>query len=166
MVFRYVVIATVFGWVGAVGSKKGLVFLTLPKSSRRAVLSELEAFTSDSIEDPSSFGDLPNRLKSYFNGERVTFTDRLDFSGATAFQQAVWNVTRTIPYGQTRSYAWVASQAESPRALRAVGGSLARNRFPIIVPCHRVVANDGSLGGFSGGLVLKKRLLELEAAQM
>jgi len=164
MVFRYVVIATGFGWVGVVGSKEGLVFLTLPKLSHRTVLSEIKEFLGDSIEDPSAFGDLPSRIKRYFEGKRVTFTDKLDLSGTTVFQQAVWNVTRTIPYGETRSYAWIASQAESPRASRAVGGALARNRFPIIVPCHRVIASDGSLGGFSGGLALKKRLLELEAA--
>ena len=164
MIFRYVVIATGFGWVGAVGSKEGLVFLTLPKLSHRTVLSEIKEFLGDSIEDPSAFGDLPSRIKRYFEGKRVTFTDKLDLSGTTVFQQAVWNATRTIPYGETRSYAWVSSQAESPSASRAVGGALARNRFPIIVPCHRVIASDGSLGGFSGGLALKKRLLELEAA--
>ena len=72
----------------------------------------------------------------------------------------------SIPYGETRTYAWVAQQIGKPRALRAVGGALARNPFPIIVPCHRVVASNGNLGGFRGGLALKKRLLELEAGRL
>ncbi len=67
-----------------------------------------------------------------------------------------------MPYGETRSYKWLAGEAGSPRAYRAVGQAMAKNPFPLVVPCHRVVASDGSLGGFSGGLDLKKALLDLE----
>jgi len=160
---RHAVTDTKLGWIGMVSSGKGLTFITLPEASRKASLSKIKGFVSNSVEDVSAFGDLPSRLQHYFTGNKVNFPDRLDLSGATAFQQVVWNLTRAIPYGETRSYAWVARLGGSPGSSRAVGGALARNRFPIIVPCHRVVASDGSLGGFSGGKELKKQLLNLEA---
>jgi O-6-methylguanine DNA methyltransferase len=166
LVIKFVVVATRFGWVGVGGSEGGLVLLTLPKSSRKAALSEIKELAADAGEDTSAFSDLPNRLQRYFNGKKILFTDRLDLSSATTFQRAVWNATLSIPYGETRTYAWVAQQIGKPRALRAVGRALARNQFPIIVPCHRVIASDGNLGGFSGGLVLKKRLLGLESGRL
>ncbi len=163
---EYAVVRTKFGWVGMGGSEAGIALLTLPKSSRKAVLSEIKEFADDVVEDTSAFGDLPYRLQRYFDGGRVSFPDSLDLSGATAFHRDVWNATRSIPYGETRTYAWVAQQIGSPRACRAVGGALARNPFPIIVPCHRVIASNGNLGGFSGGLAMKRCLLELEAARL
>jgi methylated-DNA-[protein]-cysteine S-methyltransferase len=165
LMIKYAVISTKFGFVGLGGSELGLALLTLPKSSREAVLYEIKEFAGDAVEGTSEFDDLPFRLQCYFNGEQVSFTNSLDFCGATGFYRDVWNATRSIPYGETRTYAWVAQQIGKPRASRAVGGALARNPFPIIVPCHRVVASNGKLGGFGGGLALKKRLLELEAAR-
>jgi O-6-methylguanine DNA methyltransferase len=166
LVIKFVVVASRFGWVAMGGSEAGLAILTLPKSSRKAALSEIKEFAPDAVEDTSAFDDLPNRLQRYFNGEKVLFPERLNQSGATTFHRAVWNATVSIPYGETRTYAWVAQQIGKPRALRAVGGALARNPFPIIVPCHRVVASNGNLGGFRGGLALKRRLLELEAGRL
>lgn len=163
---KFAIVHTKLGWVGVSGSGAGLVFLMLPKSSRKAALSEIKEFAPDALEETSAFDDLPNRLQRYFNGEMVLFRDRLDLSGATGFYRAVWDATSSIPYGETRTYAWVAQQIGNPRAPRAVGGALARNPFPIIVPCHRVVASNGNLGGFSGGLELKRRLLEMEAGRL
>jgi len=163
---RFATVRTKFGWVGMGGSEAGLVLLTLPRLSRKAALSEVREFAPDAVEDISAFGDLPGRLQRYFNGEPVLFRDRLDLSGATSFYRAVWEATSSIPYGETRTYAWVAQQIRKPRAPRAVGGALARNPFPIIVPCHRVVASNGNLGGFAGGLGLKKSLLEMEAGSL
>jgi len=165
-VIKFATVNTKFGWVGVGGSEAGLVLLTLPKSSRKATLSEIKELAADAVEDTFAFGDLPNRLQRYFNGDMVLFPDRIDLSGATTFHRAVWDATLSIPYGETRTYAWVAQQIGKPRALRAVGKALARNPFPIIVPCHRVVASNGNLGGFRGGLELKKRLLELEAGRL
>jgi methylated-DNA-[protein]-cysteine S-methyltransferase len=102
------------------------------------------------------------RLASYFAGHKVDFPDRLDLSAAYDFQREVWEATRLIPYGETRSYSWVAAQIEKPKAVRAVGQALGRNPLPVIIPCHRVLASDGALGGFGGGLVMKRFLLNLE----
>jgi len=79
---------------------------------------------------------------------------------ATEFQRRVWGVVAGIPYGETRSYSWVAEQVKS--SPRAVGQALARNPYPLLIPCHRVVGKDGGLGGYTGGADLKRKLLELE----
>jgi len=103
------------------------------------------------------------RLRAYFSSHKATFLDELDLSGATPFQRQVWEATRLIPYGETRSYLWVAEQIKRPGAVRAVGQALGRNPLAVIVPCHRVVASDGKLGGFGGGVELKRHLLYVEA---
>lgn len=102
------------------------------------------------------------QLTAYFIGCPVYFPDELDLSRATPFQRRVWQAARLIPYGQTRSYAWVAGQAGAPLAARAVGQALGMNPLPVIIPCHRVLASDGAMGGFTGGLEMKQRLLALE----
>ncbi len=96
-------------------------------------------------------------------GHKVAFPDALDLSAATSFQRQVWQITRLIPYGETRSYSWLAEQLGKAGAVRAVGQALGRNPLPIIIPCHRVVAKDGQLGGYTGGVEIKRYLLNLEA---
>jgi methylated-DNA-[protein]-cysteine S-methyltransferase len=160
---KYSLVSTRFGWLVLVGSSAGLYSLNMPKTSPEMALDDIGQIIEGAIEDDRVFGDLPRRLKLYFDGEKVVFNDKLDLDGATVFQQAVWRATRAIPYGETRSYGWVAGQIDNPRACRAVGNALGRNRLPIIVPCHRVIAGDGGLGGFGNDLPLKKRLLDLEA---
>jgi len=103
-------------------------------------------------------------LRDYFAGQRVAFADELDLSRATVFQRGVWQLTRLIPYGETRSYGWVAERLGKAGAGRAVGQALGRNPLPVIIPCHRVVAKDGGLGGYSGGVAEKGYLLRLESA--
>lgn len=145
-------------------SPAGLRRVTLPQESREAVLSQVEGWDySVEGDDFVSLGDLPQRLRRYLEGEPVDFPDRLDLAGATRFQQRVWRITQTISYGETRSYAWVASYLGLPRAARAVGQALGRNPLPIVIPCHRVIGSDGSLVGFGGGLEMKRQLLCLEA---
>jgi methylated-DNA-[protein]-cysteine S-methyltransferase len=103
------------------------------------------------------------QLAEYFVRRRRCFTLPLDASG-TAFQRDVWDALRTIPFGETRSYAQIAQQIGHPRAVRAVGAANGRNPLSIVVPCHRVVASTGALTGFAGGLDVKARLLALEGA--
>lgn len=118
--------------------------------------------------DPTSFlagGQILARfaeeLAAYFQGNLLAFRTPAEPQG-TPFQQRVWKVLTRIPYGRTRSYGWVAWRAGVPGGARAVGQANARNPVPLIVPCHRVVAADGSLGGFSSGLQIKRFLLDLE----
>jgi methylated-DNA-[protein]-cysteine S-methyltransferase len=105
---------------------------------------------------------LARPLKAYLAGKPVRFKFRLDPSAGTPFQRKVWRALLKIPRGQTRSYAWVAKQIGQPKAVRAVANACGANRVPILIPCHRVIASDGSLGGFGGGLAMKKKLLALE----
>ena len=101
------------------------------------------------------------QIHEYLRGERRTFDLPLDLRG-TAFQVAVWNALRKIPYGETRSYGEVATAVGRPKATRAVGQANGANPIPIIIPCHRVIGTTGGLVGFGGGLPLKERLLVLE----
>ncbi len=101
-------------------------------------------------------------LYDYFNGCAVRFKVPLDLSIGTQFQRKVWRKVREIPYGELRSYKWVARSIGRAHASRAVGNAVGRNPVAPIVPCHRVVCSDGSLGGYSSGVAIKKRLLNLE----
>jgi len=104
-------------------------------------------------------------LLLYLEGKLTRFSIKLDLRSSTPFSRKVWRVTSKIPYGQVRSYAWVAEKVGDPNAARAVGGALGRNPVPIVIPCHRVVGSHGGLRGFGGGLPLKKWLLALESGQ-
>ena len=110
--------------------------------------------------------ELERRLEAalvrYFDGERVEFGFPLTDGSATAFQRDVWDALCGIPYGETRTYGEVARAVGRPGAARAVGTACGVNPWPIVVPCHRVVASDGSLGGYSAGVRWKRFLLELE----
>jgi len=101
------------------------------------------------------------QLDEYFAGQRSFFDLPLSPQG-TDFQQAVWKELQAIPYGQTVSYSQVAKAIGHPKACRAVGSANGKNPIPILIPCHRVIASDGKLGGYSSGLDIKRQLLELE----
>jgi methylated-DNA-[protein]-cysteine S-methyltransferase len=103
------------------------------------------------------------QLEEYFSGRRTQFALHLDESG-TPFQRRVWNALRTIPFGETRSYAQIADEIGRPGAARAVGAATGRNPLSIVAPCHRVVGSTGALTGFAGGIDVKARLLAFEAA--
>ncbi len=160
----YTTFNTNMGWVGILSSAKGLLSIILPQPSAQEVCQLLGDSVNRATYSLRLFDDLMERLKVYFSGHRTTFPDKLDLSRATHFQREVWEITRLIPYGGTRSYAWVAEQIKKPRAMRAVGQALSKNPLPIIIPCHRVVASNGKLSGFSGGVEMKRHLLSLEAS--
>jgi O-6-methylguanine DNA methyltransferase len=103
------------------------------------------------------------QFEEYFSGRLLEFELPLDLSG-TPFQQQVWRALMKIPYGETRSYGDIAEAIRNPGAMRAVGNANGRNHLPIIIPCHRVIAAGGKIGGFGGGVGLKKSLLAHEAA--
>jgi len=102
------------------------------------------------------------QLRRYLAGSSRSFSLPLDVERGTAFQRRVWRVLQRMPYGSLRSYQWVAGRIGGRRYARAVGNAVGANPIPIIIPCHRIVAHDASLGGFSGGLPMKRRLLSLE----
>lgn len=110
------------------------------------------------------FQEVRDQFDAYFSGTRQHFDLPLDVSGGTAFQQAVWQALLTVPYGQTASYAHIAQQIGRPAAVRAVGAANGRNPLSIIVPCHRIIASNGALTGYAGGLSNKTYLLRHEAA--
>ena len=161
---KFRIIETALGWLGLVLSPAGLRAVTLPRRDREAALTEVLALGAREEARDHGLGDLPERLRRYTRGEPVAFPDALDFSAATPFQRAVWQATREIPYGQTRSYGWLAAKVDRPRAARAVGQTMAANPWPLIVPCHRVISSNGRLCGYGGGLDMKERLLLLEGA--
>lgn len=101
-------------------------------------------------------------LRAYFAGELTAFSSLYDIRHLPRFTQCVLELTAKIPYGEVRSYEWVARKLRKPKAARAVGNALARNPVPIIIPCHRIVRSDGTMGGFALGSGWKKRLLALE----
>lgn len=160
---HFCLVETSLGPVGIIASQAGLREVIFPKSSYTVMYQTvLHKYGIAHETDISFFGDLPQRFVSYFTGSRVDFPDTLDFGNASDFQKSIWETTRAIPYGETRSYSWVAGESGHYRAARAVGQALGKNSLPIVVPCHRVIAGDGSIGGFTGGIGIKKYLLQLE----
>jgi O-6-methylguanine DNA methyltransferase len=120
------------------------------------------AIASDWIKDETKFLTLEQSLETYFAGQNPKFDQELGFAG-TEFQQKVWHALLTIPTGQTTSYQAIAEMIGHPKAVRAVGTAIGRNPVCIIVPCHRVIASNGTLGGYAGGLPAKQKLLTLES---
>ena len=159
---KYVTFNTSVGWLGILASAKGLLCVTLPQRSVQDVRRLLGDRVNQATWSPHRFEDLIERFRLYFSGHKAEFPDELDLSAATPFRRKVWQTTRRIPYGETRSYAWVAEQIRKPEAARAVGQALGRNPLPVIIPCHRVLNSDGRLGGYRGGLEMKSHFLGLE----
>ena len=116
------------------------------------------------LEAPARLDGVRRELDEYFDGRRSTFDLAVDWSPMADFQRRVLKATAAIPFGGHASYGEVAERAGNPRAYRAAGTALGRNPIPIVIPCHRVWAAGGKLGGYTGGLERKRALLELEGA--
>jgi methylated-DNA-[protein]-cysteine S-methyltransferase len=141
----------------------GLVRLSYPGEGIDDQLTELAQRISPRIlEAPERTDGVRRQLEDYFAGRRHAFDVPIDWRLTTGFVRKVLRRTARIPFGETRSYGEVAASAGSPRAFRAAGSALGANPIPIVVPCHRVLRSGGALGGYGGGLELKRRLLELE----
>jgi methylated-DNA-[protein]-cysteine S-methyltransferase len=144
---------------------RGLVRVTFPVETPEKVLEQLATTVSPRIlESPARLDEVRRELERYFDGRLRDFDLPLDWQLSRGFYRKVLRQTARIPYGQTRSYGELAKRAGSPRAVRATGTALGSNPLPIIVPCHRVLRSGGALGGYGGGIEVKKRLLELEGA--
>ena len=161
----YRTVSTPLGELLLAGTEQGLVRLAFEREGHDAVLASLAARVSPRIlHAPARLDEPARQLEQYFSGRRRAFEVPLDWRLARGFRRTVLEHLAQIDYGHTESYTQVALAAGSPRAVRAVGTACATNPLPIVVPCHRVLRSDGSLGGYLGGLDAKTRLLQLEAA--
>lgn len=163
---RYCLVSTPWGPFTIVTRGDRLLETRLPVLSEADCLRDLKRRRPNAIHDPELLPDLQDAIDAYYHGERVKFRAKLFYDRITEFERDVLSACRRIPYGQVRSYGDLARQAGSPGAARAVGSVMARNRHPLIVPCHRVVAAGNKTGGFSsaGGISQKLAMLELEGA--
>ncbi len=162
--FTACVFHTPWGWMGVSETKKGIDAVVLPKASRQAVLCELQTSSTELLNDQASsrLREAQAQLIDYLAGTRRSFDLSLDLSRGTSFQRKVWQTLRRVAYGELRSYQWVAVRVGGRQYARAVGNAVGANPMPIVIPCHRIVAQDASLGGFSCGLPTKRKLLTLE----
>jgi methylated-DNA-[protein]-cysteine S-methyltransferase len=169
MEIRYTCFETAWGWCAVVKGGAGLLRIFLPEPDRLMLEERLRTgYPLFSGPAPEELALEREALQNYFAGGAPDFPFQLDFSGATQFQKAVWKAVRKIPYGQVRTYQWIAKQIKNPLSMRATGNALGRNPFPIVVPCHRVIREDRLLGGFSAplGPQMKAALLELEGIKL
>ncbi len=147
-------------------TKRGLVRVAYASENHDAVLQTLADRISPRIlHAPARLDAVAAELEEYFAGQRRAFDLALDWQLAGGFRSTVLHrLTTDLAYGQTASYSAIAQLAGNPKAIRAVGSACATNPLPVVVPCHRVVRSDGSMGGYLGGLDAKRTLLTLEAA--
>ena len=122
--------------------------------------------STDLASKPPQLQQICADLEHYFAGKRTNFAEIRPENPEKTFFQRVWHACSSIPYGETRSYQWLATQAGSPKAVRAAGQAMARNPFHIIIPCHRVISASGKLTGYKGGLSIKEQLLAFEAKNL
>ena len=149
------VMSSPVGKLTLVASSKGLVAIDVCNNTKQVV-------TTKDASAQEILIKTKKQLEQYFAGKRTSFDVALDLVG-TEFQVKAWRALCRIPFGKTISYGQQASNIKNPKAFRAVGSANGKNPIPIIVPCHRVVASDGSLGGYSLGLKMKIQLLALES---
>ncbi|MCD6384604.1 methylated-DNA--[protein]-cysteine S-methyltransferase [Candidatus Sumerlaeota bacterium] len=123
-------------------------------------------FTISTRDIPEFVGVALSQLLGYLKGNVRRFTVPLALEGYSAFLRKVWSATMTIPYGEVRTYKWLAEMTSNPKAVRAVGQAMRLNPIPLIIPCHRVVRQDGSPGGYAMGVEWKIKLLELEGVKV
>jgi methylated-DNA-[protein]-cysteine S-methyltransferase len=143
---------SVLGDLWIVGSPEGLKGIYYRKQSHEQI---------KDLKENKIVQDTVIQLEQYFSGKRKVFDLKLDLEG-TEFQKKVWGALLTIPYGTTCSYKDIAVKIKNKKAVRAVGGANGKNPLCVVIPCHRVISADGTLGGYTGGLHIKKKLLQIE----
>jgi methylated-DNA-[protein]-cysteine S-methyltransferase len=161
----YRTVETPVGELLLAATSQGLVRIAYASEDLDAVLQTLATKISPRIlRAPRRLDAAAGQLDDYFAGRRRNFQLPLDLQLSTGFRRSVLDHLRAIAYGTTESYAAVAAATGHATAVRAVGSACATNPLPVVVPCHRVLRSDGSLGGYLGGLAVKRALLDLEAA--
>lgn len=163
-IIKYSTISTKIGEIYIARTKKGICRITIGKNENE-FLEELEnKYKCIGVRDEMQ--NEKNNLLDYFSKKLKGFELRIDFLEGTKFQKKVWKAISRIPYGKTSSYKQIAKKIGNENAYRAVGNAVSKNPIPIIVPCHRVIKKDGSLGGYSLGIWRKKKLLCLEGIKI
>ena len=161
----YTVVDSPVGPLLLAATEKGLVRVAYACEDHDDVLDQLAIKISPRVlRSPMRLDAAAREIDEYFAGTRRAFDLNLDLSLSSGFRQLVQRHLPDIPYGHTESYQDVARIVGNPKAVRAVGTACAKNPLPVVVPCHRVLRTDGTLGGYVGGLAAKTALLELEAA--
>ncbi len=159
----YCALPTPIGRVFVAAGEAGLVRLSF-RQSEASFVAELRRLGADVVRSPARTADIVHQLRAYFAGERRRFDVRLDLRHTTPFQRRVLLAAARVPAGQVVSYGEIARRIGQPQGSRAVGQALGQNPVPIVIPCHRVIAAGGRIGGYTGGLGIKRKLLRLEGA--
>lgn len=162
-IIYYTLLSSPFGRIGIAATPRGICrvsFIVRGDSDFRKTLRK--EYRCLPIRRDRHFKGITTWMQAYFSGQPVRFNARIDLDRGTYFQQKVWKFLRNIPYGQTRSYGSVARAIGHPNSFRAVGAACGNNPIGILIPCHRVIYAGGGLGGFTGGLRMKRHLLRLE----
>jgi methylated-DNA-[protein]-cysteine S-methyltransferase len=166
-VVHYTALDTPLGRIFLAATEAGLVRLSFGQGEAAFIAELRQALKAEPVKAPERLQDMARQVKTYLAGKRRAFDVPVDLHTVTPFQQRVLRAALRIPRGQTMTYAEVARRIGQPRAARAVGQALSRNPVPIVVPCHRVLASDGTLRGYTGGQGVKTKawLLALEGAR-
>ena len=160
-----VVTDTAMGWAGVALSERGIRYATLFHRTESGARGELRAMGATEDASDERAAGVAELMRAYGAGEDVSLDDYpVDLPECTEFQRDTWLALREIPRGETRSYGWLARHVGHAESPRAIGAAVGANPIPLWLPCHRVVASDGTLHGFGGGLAMKQALLELEGA--
>ncbi len=162
-IIRYAIFDSSLGNMLFVSKNNALIRLKISQDDPSTIKNRFLVTTPEGIESMKLFVGLARQIDLYMKGERIDFRDvALDLSCLSPFTQQVLSEVRKIPYGETRSYGWISRRLGFRNAGRAVGQALKANPIPIIIPCHRVIREDGSIGGFTLGTNIKRRLLSIE----
>jgi methylated-DNA-[protein]-cysteine S-methyltransferase len=163
-VVHYCAIRTPIGRLLVAASESGLIRVSF-RQPEASFVRELRArLGMDVVRSAARTADIVHQLRAYFAGERRTFDVRVDLSRLTPFHRRVLAAAAAVPAGEVVSYGEIARRIGQPGGSRAVGQALGRNPVPIVIPCHRVVAAGGKIGGYGGGLAIKRKLLRLEGS--
>ncbi len=147
-------------------SDEGICEIAFGRRGIERFLTTLERRGYQPVSDQEAIDEASQQLREYFSGRRHIFDVPVDLSGVTPFTQDVLRAAAEVPFGQLVTYTDIARSIGRPRATRAVGNALGRNPVPVIVPCHRIVRSDRSIGGYTGGLDIKERLLTIEGTML
>ncbi|MBI3398564.1 MAG: methylated-DNA--[protein]-cysteine S-methyltransferase [Deltaproteobacteria bacterium] len=164
----YTSFSTPIGKIYLAATSKGICRASWGYRNEKEFIKEVRSQRSEIssiVKDDMYFSDIKNGILKYLSGKPISFRYKINLRG-TDFQKKVWRVLSDIPYGKVLTYKQVAEKIGMPKAVRAVGSACGANDLLIIIPCHRIIASNGGLGGFSGGLWLKRHLLKLEGVEL